>query len=89
MGVIDFNWKDKSEILEVHIFKGSGVVGEITESEEMRPQWFELDKIPFDQMWQDDKHWFPLFLAGKKFRGKILFDDADNILNLKFNEYDH
>lgn len=77
-GIIDFEVKGKSEILEVHIFKGNDITGEPTESEEMRPDWFHVDDIPFDTMWPDDRYWFPLFLAGKKFKGRFLFDDSDN-----------
>ena len=29
--------------------------GEPTESEEMAPEWFSLDEIPYDKMWQDDE----------------------------------
>lgn len=40
--------------------------GEPTESEEMRPQWFTLDSIPYDDMWESDRKWLPKVLAGKK-----------------------
>ena len=82
-GIIDFETKDKPEILEVHIFKGNDITGEPVESEEMRPSWFHVDDIPFDTMWPDDIYWFPLLLAGKKFKGRFLFDNSDNanILN--------
>ena len=65
VGIIDFEFKGNSEILEVHIFKGQDYSGEPVESEEMKPQWFLIDAIPFQDMWSDDKYWLPLFLAGK------------------------
>lgn len=81
LGILDFSWKEKSEILRVHIFKAGDFTGEPEESEEMKPEWFHINEIPFQEMWQDDKYWFPLFLENKKFQGKFLFDDADNILD--------
>jgi len=33
---------------------------------QMRPQWFAEDKIPFDNMWADDRIWLPTFLQGEK-----------------------
>jgi hypothetical protein len=44
------------------------------ETEEMRPEWFGVDAIPYETMWSDDKYWLPLFLQGKKFTGTFLFD---------------
>lgn len=85
-GIIDFEFKGNPEILEVHIFKGDKIEGELRESEEMKPQWFHIDEIPFDEMWPDDKHWFPLFLQDKKFHGKFLFDESDSILEMKLEE---
>lgn len=81
LGVLDFSWKNKPEILQVHIFKATDFTGEPEESEEMKPEWFNINEIPFKEMWQDDKYWFPLFLENKKFQGKFLFDDTDNILD--------
>lgn len=86
VGLIDFEFKGNPEILEVHIFRANEFSGEPTESEEMKPQWFHIDDIPFEEMWPDDKLWMPLFLAGKKFSGKILFGEANNILESKLEE---
>lgn len=80
VGILEFSWAGKSDILEVNIFRADYFTGEPKESEEMRPQWFHVDKIPFDDMWPDDKHWMPLFLADKKFTGSFLFGDSDKIL---------
>lgn len=80
IGVLDFSWRDNPEILEVHIFRGKEFSGEPKESDEMKPQWFHVNKIPFHAMWADDKHWMPFFLANKKFNGNFVFDKDNNVL---------
>jgi 8-oxo-dGTP diphosphatase/2-hydroxy-dATP diphosphatase len=79
-GILEIEFQDNPEILEVHLFKVNAFSGEPEESEEMRPQWFPHEGIPFDLMWQDDRHWFPLFLSDKKFKGRFLFDNGDTML---------
>jgi 8-oxo-dGTP diphosphatase/2-hydroxy-dATP diphosphatase len=74
IGIIEFQFESDPKILEVHIFKSQDFLGEPLESEEMNPQWFFIEEIPFDKMWPSDMHWMPLFLKGKKFKGKFLFD---------------
>lgn len=86
VGIIDFEFKGNPELLEAHIFKGTDFTGTVTETEEMRPQWFPVDEIPFEEMWPVDAHWFPLFLSGKKFKGKVLYGEGDKILEMKFSE---
>lgn len=73
-GIIEFEFQDDPKILEVHIFSASNFDGEPIESDEMRPQWFDFEKIPYDEMWSDDIYWLPLLIKGKKFKGKFLFD---------------
>jgi 8-oxo-dGTP diphosphatase/2-hydroxy-dATP diphosphatase len=85
-GIIDFEFKDNSEIWQVHIFKSDDFSGEPAESEEMRPQWFHVDEIPFKEMWPDDIYWMSLFLGGKKFKGRFLFDGLDAILEQELTE---
>ena len=74
VGVLEFTFLNDSKILEVHVFTVAEFSGEPIESEEMAPQWFALEDIPYGQMWTDDAHWLPLLLSGKKFAGKFLFD---------------
>ena len=78
IGIILFEFQGKPDIIEVHFFSCTEFLGEPTESEEMKPQWFLFDEIPFDSMWVDDRHWIPLFLEGKKFKGRFLFDPEGN-----------
>ncbi len=59
---------------EVHFYKVVEYDGEPKETEEMNPTWFHQDEIPYEEMWADDKHWMPLFLAGKKFVGEFHFE---------------
>lgn len=84
VGVLDFDSPGKFS-LRVHVFGVNGFEGEPAESEEMLPQWFKLDEIPYDSMWPDDRHWLPLFLEGKKFNGTFLFGDGDTILEHSIN----
>ena len=86
VGIIDFEFKGNPEILEVHIFKGHDYSGEPTESEEMKPQWFQISSIPYHEMWSDDIYWLPLFLAGKKFKGYFLFDESDTVIKHELSE---
>jgi hypothetical protein len=47
----------------------------------MLPKWFDIDQIPYDKMWADDRHWFPLFLNHKYFKGNFLFkNDEETII---------
>lgn len=74
-GEIEFEFVGQDEILHVHVFRATEFSGEAQESDEMRPQWFAFADIPYTQMWPSDGAWLPTFLEGKKFRGKIFFDE--------------
>jgi len=86
VGLIDFEFQGNPEILEVHIFKANNFLGSPIESDEMKPEWFNVNEIPFSQMWPDDTYWMPLFLAGKKFKGKFLFGKDDIVLEKELFE---
>jgi 8-oxo-dGTP pyrophosphatase MutT (NUDIX family) len=74
VGILNFSFENDPKTLEVHIFKVTDFDGSPVESEEMKPQWFAFDEIPFSQMWSDDERWVPLMLADKLFKGRFLFD---------------
>lgn len=59
--------------------------GEPMETEEMAPKWFPKDQIPYDSMWEDDKYWFPLVLAGKSVDADFLFE-GEKLLDFKVSE---
>lgn len=74
VGVLDFTFESDSKELEVHVFRVTAFSGEPSESEEMKPEWFDVDNIPFDNMWHSDTLWLPLLLEGKSFRGAFHYD---------------
>ena len=81
VGLINFRFiEEVEEILEIHFLRILSFYGMPRETEEMRPEWFDINSIPYNRMWADDKYWMPLFLEGKKFKGDILFKDQDTIL---------
>ena len=88
VGILEFEFQKNPEILETHIFRVNQFNGTPTESEEMKPQWFDVKNIPFNGMWSDDKYWVPLFLEGKKFKGHILFGEKDVTSEVDIQETD-
>ncbi|NTU69400.1 8-oxo-dGTP diphosphatase [bacterium] len=76
-GVITFYEADPIP-LEVTIFSCDDFSGEPKESDEMKPKWFPINSIPYEEMWPDDKYWLPLLIDGKKFKGKFWFKDKNN-----------
>ena len=73
-GEMSFQFMDGYS-LHCTVFTASDYSGTPQETDEAIPLWFALDKLPYQDMWQDDQYWMPLMIEGKKFRGFFLFDD--------------
>lgn len=65
---------------KVHVYFSEHWLEEPSESEEMKPHWFSIDQIPFDEMWADDEFWLPEVLAGKLVRADFVFGEGDVVL---------
>ena len=79
VGNIDFInlvYKGENVDIKLHIYTCGGYVGEIKETGEMIPQWFNIKDVPYDKMLPDDTSWFPLVLEGKKIKGTISYGET-------------
>lgn len=86
IGVLEFRFKAKPMFFECHVFLAKGR-GKLKETPEMRPEWFEIQFIPYQQMWSGDKLWLPFAIKRQKFRGEIFYDspEENNILDYKIS----
>jgi len=52
-------------------------IGTPTETDEIAPEWFDRDALPFHAMWDDARYWLPAVLKGQFVVGKFIIG-ADN-----------
>ncbi len=71
--------------IRIHVFRASDCVGEPRETAEATPFWSDVDSMPYDRMWADDRYWFPLLLAGRAFEARTIFD-GDRLLEWELEE---
>ncbi len=90
VGTVEFDeyYKGKKENVVFHLYLVNKWDGMPSESEEINPRWFSIDKIPYNEMFPDDKYWLPLILEGKKINAYFEFDKDWNLLSKKIETYD-
>ena len=88
VGIIEFDefYKGQKEKVMFHLYVASEWQGEPTESDEMKPEWFDIQSIPYDKMFPDDKYWLPLILEGRKIKAYFDFDEEWNLLGKKIDD---
>ena len=74
--------------MQVHVYVCEAYEGEPKESEEMAPEWYKLNELPFDEMWPDDPYWLPQVLDGKKLKATFVLDEHDAITSHEVLEVD-
>ena len=86
-GDIEFYFRDHPEFNQrVYIFTARSWQGEPCETEEMKPQWFPIDRLPLKDMWASDAKWVPLVLAGKKVTGECHYKDSGGEFSIRLKE---
>ena len=71
-GELFFHAEDMPSI-HGHIFVANDYEGTPTETDEAVPVWFNLEEIPFEEMWEDDQYWLRQILNGQSVRGYFIF----------------
>lgn len=69
-----FHAEDEMPTIHGYAYMATDYEGQPTETDEAIPIWFDIDKIPFDEMWEDDKFWLPQTLAGDYIHGWFSFE---------------
>lgn len=84
VGIIEFFEFDKNQEPEediMHIFIANDYEGTPTKSDEMDPVWFDINNVPYFDMFQDDKLWIPKVIGGEKIYGVFNFDKEFNLIS--------
>lgn len=79
LGLLRFQFVDGYGIC-VHVYRAADFEGKPTETDEAIPIWADEDMMPYEEMWEDDRIWLPLLLAGNAFHGNFIFD-VDRMLD--------
>lgn len=74
IGELRFVMSDCPDIL-CHVYRADDHQGIPTETDEAVPVWTPIDQIPYDRMWEDDRHWLPHLLNDVTFDGRFIFEN--------------
>ncbi len=92
MGVILFYFgREKKEPpnWKVYVFRTEKFEGKLKHSREGKLKWFNIKKLPYDNMWEDDRFWLPVLLSGRKFFARFFFDaKVEKLLNFEIKTLD-
>jgi len=89
LGEMKFSFEGKDELHnKVLIYRIDRFLDEPRETEEMgEPKEFNINEVPYSEMMVGDDKFMPLFLEGKKFKGKIHFsENGEELIESVVNE---
>ncbi len=78
---LDSKWNQRVGIYLITRWKG-----ELKETESTKPLLFNVDNIPWDKMWADNKIWLPKVLQRQKVSATFLFDDDNKVKEYRFEK---
>jgi 8-oxo-dGTP diphosphatase len=78
VGVLDFYFpyvdNPRSWNQRVFVYRTSTWTGTVTESEEIKPEWYSVNELPFNKMWDDANYWLNDILAGNAIWAQFTFN---------------
>nr|WP_279671462.1 8-oxo-dGTP diphosphatase [Flexivirga meconopsidis] len=76
-GQVRFRWPDKpSWDMDVDLFRATWWTGDLEASDELEPEWFPVDGLPLEEMWDDARICVPFVLRGDAIDAEIAYDAA-------------
>jgi 8-oxo-dGTP diphosphatase len=86
-GVMDFYFPYVDSPLDwnqrVFVYTAKSWTGNAAESNEISPQWYAMDNLPFDKMWDDNRYWLEGLLRGKEIWAQFTINQDLNVENWK------
>jgi len=74
-GSIGFYMRGGDDLdIKVHVFSARRFQGSPRSTVEGRVRWFDAGRLPYEKMWDDDKFWIGLVLAGERFDAEFYYD---------------
>jgi 8-oxo-dGTP diphosphatase len=71
---------------EVAVFTTDTAAGTARECDEIAPDWYAVDDLPLDAMWDDARYWLPKVLDGQRVDAEIVFaGDCLTVAQVEFH----
>jgi len=89
MGILHFYKYDRRESPDwtVHVFLSRGLDGIPVSGREGQIKWFNVNSLPLEEMWEDDRYWSQLALQGRRFEGWFYYSgDFEKLVDYRIEE---
>jgi len=71
---------------DVMIYSITRWEGMPSETESIKPMWFDIGEIPWERMWADNEYWLPKVLSGQRVDAIFLYSDDNKVVEYRFDE---
>jgi 8-oxo-dGTP diphosphatase len=89
VGIVHFYKYDKrgSPDWTAYVFLARKFEGNPVDGREGVTRWFNLNALPFHEMWEDDRYWHRLVFEGKRFEAWFYYSgDFEKLVDFKIEE---
>lgn len=63
--------------MDSHVFVVRRWAGQVRGCDEIEPDWYPVDQIPFARMWDENRVWLPHVVRGERVEAQVTYG-ADN-----------
>ena len=84
-GTVVFRFPARPEWdMAASVFVGDRFSGEARESDEIAPRWYDVDALPVQDMWEDNRYWLRQVLDGQRLQAEFVFaDDGETVAEVR------